>query len=210
MPLFLPLPPKLTPERYDDLLDEAWGIYRPGEVKPKVVALFIRGYREKTMGDPTRNDVNEIDDYAGWRSPERRYQCNANTDPSKLGWNSAIGKPYAMLKPGIWDFYPGAHRGKRPALRQADNAEVAKKLGIRHEGKFQVTRMWGWNDPRNYDEWGHQQINIHPMGISSTSSWACLTIPMDFVNPFLSGVTRAMKIYGQKVIPVALIEGPVN
>ena len=207
--LFLPPPPKLATSLADDLIDAAWEKYRPGETKPEVVALFIRGYREKTMGDPDRNDVGMIDDYALWRSPSQRFHCNCNTDPSRIGWNPGVGKPYAMLQPGIWDFYPGAHRGKRPALRQADDAATAKRLGIRNEGKFLVKRMWGWDDPRNYDEWGHQQINIHPMSVSSTSSWACLTIPIDYVSPWLGGVTRALSACSQATIPVALIEGPV-
>lgn len=208
--MFFPPLPKLKPGLANKIIDREWAIQRPGEKMPQVVGLAIRGYRTTTLGEPTRNDVGMVDDLLYWRSPEASDMTNANTDPSRLGWNEAIGKPFAMLQPGIWDFYPGAHRGKRPAFRQADNAEVAKKLGIRNDGKFLVERMWGLNDPRNYKEWGHQQINIHPMSISSTSSWACLTIPVDFSTRWIGGAIKAMEIYRQPTIPVILIEGPIN
>lgn len=207
--MFFPPLPKLKKAQAEEIIDREWKLQRPGEVKPQVVGLAIRGYWERTIGDPTRNDVNEVDDVLVWCSPEGFDITNGNTDPSKLGWNPGVGKPYGMLQPGIWDFYPGSHRGKKPAFRQADNAEVAKKLGIRNEGKFLVERMWGWKDPRNYLEWGHQQVNIHPMTISSTSSWLCLTIPGDSSTRWLSGSQRAMRAYNQPLFSVVLIEGPI-
>jgi len=176
---------------------------------PKVYALAVRGYRAESMGPTKENDFGYFDDAFFLVTPDDFVPANANTDPSKLGWNEGVGKPYGMLKPGVWWFYPGAHKGRRPAFRQADDAKVAKKLGIPHEGKFHVTRMWGRNDPRNYDEWGHQQVNIH-FGrgpVTGTSSWLCLTVPEG--SPWLQDAHDAQKKHKQKLFPVILIEGPI-
>jgi hypothetical protein len=208
--MYFPPLPKLKKSLANDIIHFEWERQRPGETKPKVIGLAVRGYRQRTIGNPERNDVGEVDDLLYWQSPEGMDMTNANTDPSKLGWNHGVGKPYGMLQPGIWDFYAGSHRGRRPAFRQADNAEVALKYGIRNQGKFLVERMWGWNDPRNYMEWGHQQVNIHPMSISSTSSWLCLTIPVDHSDRWIGGAQRVMKIHKQPVFSVVLIEGPIN
>ena len=208
--MYFPPLPKLTRELALRIVAREYARLRPGEEIPDVVGLAVRGYRKTSMGDPTRNDVGIVDDLLAWISLDGFSAVNANTDPSRLGWNAAIGKPFCMLQPGIWDFYPGAHRGRKPAYRQADDAAVAKRLGIRNEGKFLVKRMWGHNDSRNYDEWGHQQIDIHPMTISSTSSWACLTIPADKSDIWCATGQAEMRKHGQKVFPVVLIEGPIN
>lgn len=176
---------------------------------PKVYVLAVRAYWSNTFA-PEGNNVGTWDDAFFLVTPNGFYPVQANTDPSKLGWNPGVGKPYGMLKPGVWWFYPGPHKGVRPAFRQADDADVAKKLGIPHDGKFHVTRMWGEGDPRNYDEWGHQQVNIHPGGHSSTSSWLCLTIPADRATTWLQTATDALRHYDQKLLPVMLIEGPIN
>lgn len=208
--MYFPPLPKLKRSLAEELFDRQWQKNRPGEEKPKICILAIRGYRAHTIGNPDRNDVNEVDDLLAYITPTEFYAVNANTDPSRLGWNPGVGKPYGMLEPGVWDFYRGPHKGVTPAYRQADNAEVAKKLGIRNDGKFLVKRMWGWTDPRNYLEWGHQQVNIHPMSISSTSSWLCLTIPVDQSKRWLQWGWDQMDLFKQKTIPVALIDGPVN
>lgn len=177
---------------------------------PAVYNLAVRGYRFRTMGNPERNDVGIFDDAFFLVTPDGFYPENANTDPSRLGWNPGVGKPYGMLQPGVWFFYPGAHKGVSPAFRQADDAQVAKAFGIPHEGKFKVRRMWGIDDPRNYIEWGHQQVNIHPASMSTTSSWLCLTLPYDRAKNWLKIATLALKENRQKLLPVILIDGPIN
>jgi hypothetical protein len=161
------------------------------------------------MGPTPKNDYGYFDDAFFLVSPTTFLPANANTDPSKLGWNPGVGKPYGMLKPGVWWFYPGPHKGKLPAFRQADNAEVAKNLKIPHDGKFHVTRMWGRDHKDNFDEWGHQQVNIHfGVGpITGTSSWLCLTVPKG--SPWLQAATDELKKYGQRLLPTILIEGPI-
>ncbi|MEK7952800.1 hypothetical protein [Luteolibacter soli] len=176
---------------------------------PKVYNLAVRGYRAESMGPTKENDFGYFDDAFFLVTPEWMLPANANTDPSRLGWNEGVGKPYGMLKPGVWWMYSGAHKGRKPALRQADDAEVAKQLGIPHEGKFHIRRMWGRDDPRNYDEWGHQQVNLH-FGrgpITGTSSWLCLTVPEG--SPWIQEAVNALKKYGQKLLPNILIEGPI-
>jgi lysozyme len=177
---------------------------------PVVYVLAVRAYRKRTMGDPGRNDVGIFDDAFFLVTPDGMLAENANTDPSRLGWNPGVGKPYGILQPGVWWFYPGPHKGLKGCFRQADDAAVAKKLGIPHEGKFKVMRMWGWDDPRNYLEWGHQQVNIHPATVSSTSSWLCLTLPWDRAKAWLAAATGALKKHRQKLLPVILIEGPIS
>lgn len=203
-------PPRLSKELAVELGTKQWNLICPDVPMPKVWILGIRGYRKESMGDPTRNDVGIFDDALCLISPGVWWPENANTDPSKIGWNPGVGKPYGLLDPGVWWFYPGPHRGKIPAFRQADDAAVARMFGIPHEGKFRVRRMWGWNDPRNYYEWGHQQVNIHPATISSTSSWLCQTLPYDRARPWLQAGWDELKKHGQKTIPLVLIEGPVN
>jgi hypothetical protein len=201
--------PKAPRDLIERLALEGWRADGNEGPLPAVYNLAVRGYRASTIGPTPKNDFGYFDDSFFLVSPTTFLPANANTDPSKLGWNSGVGKPYGMLKPGVWWFYPGPHKGKIPAFRQADNAEVAKKLGIPHDGKFHVTRMWGRDDKRNYDEWGHQQVNIHfGVGpITGTSSWLCLTVPKG--SPWLQAATDELKKYGQRLLPTILIEGPI-
>lgn len=201
--------PKASKPLIVRLANKAWIEAGHADPLPDVYFVACRGYRATTLGPRPGNDVGYFDDAFFLMTPQGMIPANANTDPSKLGWNPGVGKPYGMLKPGVWWFYPGLHKGKGPALRQADNAEVARKLGIPHEGKFHVTRMWGWDDPRNYDEWGHQQVNVHFGGgpVTGTSSWLCLTIPAG--SPWLQAAVDALKKHKQRTIPCILIPGPI-
>jgi lysozyme len=202
--------PQATREEVDAAALPIWLAESPDKPLPKVYFVMVRGYRYKTMGNPERNDVGIFDDAAFLCTPTKYIAENSNTDPSRLGWNEGVGKPFGLLKSNrVWWFYPGAHKSHRPAFRQADDIAVAKMFGIPHEGRFLVTRMWGWGDPRNYDEWGHQQVDIHRAGMNTTSSWLCLTIPLDRSDPFLQEATDELKKYEQKTIPVILIEGPI-
>ena len=203
--------PQASRALVDRLALPIWHQENPDLPLPQVYFVMVRGYRKHSMGNPDRNDTGIFDDAAFLCTPTLFLAENSNTDPSKLGWNPGVGKPYGMLKSNhVWCFYPGAHKGHRPSFRQADDQAVAKMFGIPHDGRFEVTRMWGHNDPRNYDEWGHQQVNIHRAGISTTSSWLCLTIPIDRCDAFLQIATDELKRYASKKIPVILLEGPIN
>lgn len=202
--------PKASKDLVRTLALEAWRKDGNEGPLPKVYNLAVRGYRATSMGQTPDNEVGIFDDAFFLVAPDEFLSENANTDPSKLGWNPGVGKPYGMLKPGVWWMYSGAHKGRKPALRQADNEEVAENLGIPHKGKFHVTRMWGFDHPDNYDEWGHQQVNLH-FGrgpITGTSSWLCLTVPEG--SPWIQATVNAMKRHGQRIIPNILIEGPIT
>lgn len=189
---------------------EAWQADGNKGPLPKVYNLAVRGYRATTMGSTDGNDVGIFDDAFFLVTPSRFVPANANTDPSKLGWNPGVKKPYGMLKTGVWWFYKGPHKGVIPAFRQADNEDVAEKLGIPHKGRFHVTRMWGADSDRNYDEWGHQQVNIH-FGrgpIVGTSSWLCLTVPAG--SPWIQAAWDELDKHKQKLLPIILIEGPIT
>lgn len=202
--------PLASKELVQRLALEAWQNDGNQGPLPKVFNLAVRGYRFKTMGNPERNDVGIFDDAFFLVTPDGFYPENANTDPSRLGWNPGVGKPYGMLQPGVWWFYPGAHRGVSPAFRQADDAATGRRLGIPRDGAFHVMRMWGYDDPRNFLEWGYQQVNIHPAGMNTTSSWLCLTLPLDRAKNWLRIATLALRENKQRLLPTILIDGPIS
>lgn len=209
MSLFVPSPPKIRRELAVELGTEAWKQANGDDPMPDVWLFMVRGYRATSMGPTPLNDPGIWDDLIALVTPHSFHAINANTDPSRYGWNPGVGKPYGILQPGVWWWYPGPHKGHTPAFRQADDSETGRKLGFPHDGKFFVERCWGRNDPRNYHEWGHQQVNIHLGGINSTSSWLCLTVPPQGGEQFLQRAWDSLKAYKQKVIPGVLIEGPV-
>ncbi len=177
-------------------------------VPEQVRVLGVRAYRRDTMGRPGVNDVGTYDDAMFLCAPGVFKSMNANTDPSRIGWNPGVGKPYAMLMPGLWYFRRGAHKGKTPALRQCTDEE-AGELGIPNDGEFRVLRCFGEGDPRNYEETGYFAINVHPGGESTTSSWGCQTAPPIEYYDFMHGVWEASITAKQARIPYLLVEGPI-
>ncbi len=206
-PMHVPPEPKLTRAEAVAVALKGWRADGNEGDLPKVFNLVVRGYRPKSMGPTPENDYGFWDDAHFLVTPTGFYPRTGNADPSRIGWNPGVDKPFGVLQPGVWYFYPGPHKGVRPAFRQADNAEVAKRYGIPHEGKFKVLRMWGRNDPRNAIEWGYQQVNIHPGSRNGTSSWLCLTLPPDTATNFLQRATDEIAKHGQRTLPVILVEG---
>ncbi len=196
--------PKLTEARVREILATA-GV--PTDSEP-VALLGVRGYYRDTKGEPGKNDVGIYDDAMFLVGPGVFKAVAANTDPSRLGWNPGVGKPYAMLMPGLWYFRRGAHKGKTPALRQCTDEEAAE-LGIPNDGEFLVERVHGIGDPRNYRERDYFAINIHSGGVSTTSSWGCQTIPPEDFEDFMLAVWEGSKRAGQGRIPYLLVDGPV-
>jgi lysozyme len=197
-------PPKVSEKVIRDLLAE---IALPSSTEP-VALLGVRGYRRDSMGVPGQNDVGIYDDAIFLVGPNVFLSVNANTDPVKLGWNSGVGKPFAMLQEGLWYFRRGPHRGKTPALRQATDEE-AKPLNIPHNGEFLVERSFGKDNPKNYKEWGYFAINMHSGGENSTSSWGCQTIPPDEFLHFMDTVWKTSINAKQNRIPYFLMNGPI-
>lgn len=174
-----------------------------------VAILGVRGYYRDTVGKPGVNDVGVYDDAMFLVANGVFIPVNANTDPSRVGWNAGVDKPFAMLQPGLWYFRRGPHKGKLPALRQCTDEE-ADDLGIPNDGEFLVERTFGPGDQRNYKERGYYAINIHSGGQSSTSSWGCQTIPPAQFEAFMLAVFEHSKKANQRRIPYLLIEGPIT
>ncbi len=203
----IPPDPKLTREEAIALALKGWRADGHEGDLPPVFMLAVRGYWPRSMGPTPGNDFGFWDDAFFLVTPTGFFAKPANTDPSRIGWNPGVDKPFGVLQPGVWEFYPGPHKGIAGCFRQADNAAVAKKYGIPHEGKFKVMRTWGRNDPRNFIEWGHQQVNIHPGSRSGTSSWLCLTLPPDYALNFLARAKTAIDKAGLRTLKVVLVEG---
>lgn len=72
--------------------------------------LGVRAYYRDTMGVDKANDVGIYDDAIFLVSHLPMLACNANTDPSRLGWNAGVDKPFAVLQPGLWYFRRGPHK----------------------------------------------------------------------------------------------------
>lgn len=185
------------------------GILDAAGVPEQARIMAVRGYRRDTMGVPGVNDVGIYDDAMFLCAPGVFAAVNANTDPSRLGWNPGVGKPYAMLLPGLWYFRRGPHKGQRPALRQCTDEEAAEN-GIPNDGEFRVMRCWGADDPRNYIEEGYFAINVHRGGETSTSSWGCQTIPPDDFDEFMLKIWETSLKAGQQRIPYLLVDGPIT
>lgn len=201
--------PKLSPDEVNRLL-------ALHNVTQGVAILAVRGYRRDTMGKPGVNDVGIYDDALFVRHAGGVLNCNGNCDPSRIGWNPGVGKPFAQLKTGVWPFIIGLHKGQYTALRQPYE-EQAMDLGLqrifhaddpRAFGHFTVIRDNGQGS--RYEDPGYHAINIHKGGIVGTSSWGCQTLPPDEWPEFIALVQSAMKSAGQRWLPYCLIDGPVS
>lgn len=161
--------------------------YVPAEFAGQVALLGIRGYYEKTMGDPSKNDRGIYDDAIFIISPDHFSAYNANTDPSKFR------KGIAMLKPGTHYYRKGKHGiskpgGGYPALRPATSGE---KLPVTRDGEGDSMGI---------------AINIHKGGYNTTSSEGCQTIYPDQWTEFIKTVYAQMDKYGQDKIAYVLME----
>ncbi|NBW10146.1 MAG: hypothetical protein EBR82_19170 [Caulobacteraceae bacterium] len=196
--------PKLPENRVREILAQH-GI--PTATEP-VAILGVRGYYRDTFGKHGVNDVGTYDDAMFLISPQPMIALNANTDPSRLGWNSGVGKPFAVLQPGLWYFRRGPHKAHPRALRQCTDEE-AHNIGIPNEGHFKVERSYGAGDKRNFFESEYFAINIHPGGENTTSSWGCQTVPPSQFKQFIERVWGESIHARQNKIPYLLVEGPL-
>lgn len=205
--------PKTQPKAPRSLLEKVatkhWSIHGPsGLALPSHYLLAVRGYRRDTMGKVGVNDFGIWDDALFYLGPKTYLAKNANTDPSRVGWNASVGKPMAVLNTGVWAFRRGPHKGRTPALRQMTHGE-ARQRKVPNDGRFTVTRTYAIGDKRNYQESGYFAINVHPGGNISTSSEGCLTIRRPYADKFLQTVwdeTLAAKV---NTIWCLLVDGPI-
>jgi hypothetical protein len=205
----LPIPPR--PKASETLVRSILSrVGLPTSEEP-VALLGVRGYRRDTMGKVGVNDVRQWDDAMFLVGPGCFKAVPANTDPVRLGWNPGVGKNFAMLCPGLWYFYRGAHKGKKPALRQATEEE-APEYGIPNHGHFKVYRANSMEEVLSGKarvEEGYQAINIHSGGDETTSSWGCQTLPPTAFMNFMLDIWEAMKKASQIRVPYYLVDGPI-
>jgi lysozyme len=165
---------------------------------PETFVLMDRAYYDRTMGKPG-NDVGIYDDAAFIVSPLGFTSWNANTDPSRYGWNPNAGKYMARLKPGIYTFRRLKHRASSPsgymAFGQGPDPVTVER--IRRDGTIAET------------ETGCFGINLHRGGVNGTSSEGCLTIPPVQWPVFDHTLSDILKRTGAKTFTLILIDGPI-
>lgn len=158
----------------------------------------VRGYYKNTMGKPGVNDRGIYDDAQFVITPDEVRAFNGNTDPStyRAGHGTGNAKGMAMLKPGLWAFTLGLHRGQYLALRQKGTFTVLRDGA---EGPYSDTG----------DGFG---INIHRGGNHGTSSLGCQTIVPEQYDEYMSLILNSVKKYYPNqdyrsvVIPYLLVE----
>src|SRR6185503_1676571 len=134
---------------------------------------------------------NQYDDAAfiwrHWKNVDTILRYNCNADPARVGWNAAISKYFAQLRPGVWPARQGPHKGVDGFIRQMNEREAGlSRLPLhfkdrRQFGEYQVLRIERVDgaDGIGTHEWGTQNINCHPGTKNGTSSWGCITFPPD-------------------------------
>lgn len=201
--------PKVTRSLVESVAAEHWTRCQKDQIAlPERYILGVRGYRLNTMGKPGENDFGIWDDAMFYVSPTMFLAENANTDPSRLGWNAGVGKPMAVLNTGCWPFRRGPHKGRTPAFRQMTHNE-AKQRNAPNDGRFEVTRTFAVGDKRNYVEAGYYAINIHPGGNVGTSSEGCQTIPANRSDRFLQKIWDDTMEANMPFVWYLLVEGPI-
>ncbi len=159
--------------------------------KYPVVLVAVRGYFRDTMGKPGANDRGIYDDACFVVTPNEMRAYNFNTDPSGYRKGSGRGseKGMASLKPGVWMYKTGLHKGYA-AFVQAGEVTVVR------DGTH-----------GNYEDHGYFGINLHRGGVNGTSSLGCQTWPreqFDGAKEFIYGQLHA---YGEGPFPYVLVDG---
>lgn len=181
----------------------------PDRFKVKVVA--VRDYK-KVDGS---NKVGAYDDAIFVLAPGVNRFFKSNSDPSRLGWNPGVNKPFAQLSIGLHYFIKGYHKGRYPAFRQPDKSiqsqvKILENSGLKKsDADFKVIRSYGNGDSRNYTETGYYAINIHKGTDYGTSSWGCQTLTPSDWEVFKKLTYDEMIKYKQLVLPYNLIQGPI-
>ncbi len=151
-----------------------------------MMVIGIRGYYQKSMGNPRQNDRGIYDDAIMIMEPDGAHPFNGNTDPS------SFRKGIANLKaPQSVRYVPGPHGFKRkngpyPAFRQNSNCTVVRD--------------------QKGDDTGMFWINLHRGGINGTSSAGCQTVPPHQWDEFERLVNLLLKQHGQKTFYYVLID----
>ena len=176
----------------------AWDVEHVALPLPATFVLMNRAYYDRSMGQPG-NDVGMYDDAAFIVSALGFSAWNANTDPSRYGWNAGAEKYMARLKPGVHTFRRLKHHASRPdgymAFGQGERPVTVER--IKQDGTIART------------ETGCFGINLHRGGVNGTSSEGCLTIPTGQWPMFDTTLTDILKKTGSPEFTLILIDGPI-
>lgn len=187
--------PQWNRQKVESILKEKYTA--AGKVMPKVILLGVRGYFENSMGKPGVNDRGIYDDAMFIYAPNFLKSFNANTDPSRSGFNDNAGKGFAVLQPGIWLYKIGIHGMSKPKAKQYRAFIQAGKVSIKRDG---------YDDTDSGEFNGFFGVNIHRGGINGTSSEGCQTIVTDQWADFFSTAEGLLDQYDQNIIDYVLIE----
>jgi len=134
---------------------------------PTSYVFASRAYYRDSMGKPGVNDVGINDDAIFILTPDHFSAWNANTDPSRYGWNPSADKFMARLKPGVYSFRRLKHKMNSPKgyMAYGQGSKPVTVERIRQDGTIAST------------ETGLFGINLHRGGNNGTSSEGCQTIP---------------------------------
>ena len=159
--------PKASRQRVEVAALRAWKeAGRKAEDFPATYIFASRAYYRDSMGKPGVNDVGIYDDAIFIVTPDHFSAWNANTDPSRYGWNAGAKKFMARLKPGVWSFRRLKHKMNSPrgymAFGQGSQPVTVER--IKQDGTIAMS------------ESGQFGINLHRGGNNGTSSEGCQTI----------------------------------
>jgi len=160
--------PKATRQRVEVAALKAWKESgRKAEEFPTTYVFASRAYYRDSMGKPGVNDISMYDDAIFIVTPDHFSAWNANTDPSRYGWNAGAGKFMARLKAGVWSFRRLKHKMNSPSGYMAfgQGSQPVTVERVRQDGSIATT------------ESGVFGINLHRGGNNGTSSEGCQTIP---------------------------------
>ncbi|MFM8758933.1 MAG: hypothetical protein ACKODS_05230 [Methylophilaceae bacterium] len=162
-----------------------------GTAEQLPVIVGVRGYYKDDMGKKGANDRGIYDDAIFIVDQNNMFSYNANTDPSRFGMNSKIGKGLANLEAGKYLYKIGIHGLSKEKSKQYE--------ALVQQGKVEVKR-----DVTGQEEKGFFGINIHKGGFNTTSSEGCQTI---HPSQWIEFITMAKAVFPNgKDIPYILIE----
>jgi hypothetical protein len=178
--------PRSRPQQTRDV---TLGTLARHSITDPVCLVGIRGYYLDSMGAPGRNDFGIYDDALIIVSSNVHAAFNANTDPSRAGWNAKAGKPMAILKHGVYRYRVGKH-GLSKANPYTALVQAAPVTVLRGPG----------------EETGWFGINVHRGSRNSTSSEGCQTVPPEQWPAFIELIQIEMKRANAKTLSYVLTE----
>ena len=163
-------------------------IERAGHDIPTILAtpifcVGLRGLFSRTIGAPG-NDLNAYDDAIYIVRPSKLPDTeptvtsfNANTDPTRYGWNAHAGKYMARLKPGAYKMRRRLHGGRYWAYGQDGSPMTVERIDATAKSA----------PPKPETSASTSTLAAH----TTTSSEGCQTLPPDDQWPEADALLRA-------------------